>query len=237
MAAPPFNLRRYPDLCTVLGEEVLDPGSRSLADDAYDRILLGIIRGDLAPGAELKTTRLADDLGMSRTPVIQALARLAADGIVGQSLNQRASVRPGAENWLVDLHRTRQLIEPEAARAAAGNLPSGVVADLQRLAEDAKPGRGGDWQAAVRWFDQSLHLAIAEYCGNLSIRELVRRCWSYKRLSYEAGNDSDAHLREGWREHSEILAALASGDGDRAAVAMGEHLSSAVRDRGAGRIV
>ena len=123
MSLPPFNPRRYPELCSLLGEDIVDPDRRSLADEAHDRILLRIVRGELASGSELKSTRLAEALGMSRTPVIHALARLTADGIVSQTLNQRAAVRPGAEDWLVDLHRTRQLIEPEASRACVGSVP------------------------------------------------------------------------------------------------------------------
>ena len=237
MARPPFNPSRYPELCAILGDDIIDPDRRSLADEAHDRILLRIIRGELPAGTELKSTRIAEDLGMSRTPVIQALARLTADGIVSQTLNLRAAVRPGAENWLVDLHRTRQLIEPEAARACAGRIPEVVLADLMMLVQDAKPVKGVAWQTAARWLDQSLHLVVAEYCGNLSMREIIRRCWSYKRLSYEAGNDSDSHLREGWRQHAVIIQALEEENGDEAAAFMSAHLQSAGRVTSGGRIV
>ncbi len=237
MSALPFNPRRYPELCGLFGGEIVDSGDRSLADEAHDRILLKIVRGELPAGAELKSTRLAEELGVSRTPVIQALARLAADGIVGQSRNQRATVRPGAENWLVDLHRVRQLLEPEAARACAGRIPDPVLADLRLLAQDAKPGQSDDWQRAARWLDQALHLVVAEFGGNLAMREILRRCWSYKRLSYEAGNDSDRHLGEGWRQHAALVAALAAEDGDQAAELMGRHLRFAVESTGTGRIV
>ncbi|MEQ1842398.1 MAG: GntR family transcriptional regulator [Verrucomicrobiales bacterium] len=232
-----FNPRRYPELCIILGEDIVDPERRSLADEAHDRILLRIVRGELPVGTELKSTRLAEEMGMSRTPVIQALARLTADGIVSQSLNLRASVRPGAENWLVDVHRTRQLIEPEAARSCAGSVPEAVLGDLLILLQDAKPVKSSHWQPAARWLDQALHLTIAEYCGNLSMREIIRRCWSYKRVSYEAGNDSDAHLREGYRQHDAILHALANGDGSEAAALMTKHLKAAARGKTGERIV
>jgi DNA-binding GntR family transcriptional regulator len=237
MSLPSFNPKRYPELCGILGEDVLDPERRSLADEAHDRILLKIIHGELPGGAELKSTRLADELGMSRTPVIQALSRLTADGIVSQTLNLRAAVRPGAENWLVDLHRTRQLIEPEAARACAGHIPAMVLSDLQMLVQDAKPGNQSDWQTAARWLDQALHLAVAEFCGNLSMREIIRRAWGYKRVSYEAGNDSDSHLREGYRQHAAIIEALAAGEGETAAERMTEHLNAASRGKSGERIV
>ena len=237
MALPPFNPRRYPGLCAILGDDIVDPDRRSLADEAHDRILLRIIRGELPAGAELKSTQIAKELGMSRTPVVQALARLTAGGIVSQTLNLRAAVRSGAENWLVDLHRTRQLLESEAARVCAGRVPIEVHADLQTLVEDAKPGKRSDWQIAARWLDQALHLVVAEYCGNLSMREIIRRCWSYKRLSYEAGNDSDSHLREGWKQHGALIEAIAAGDGDKAAALMSEHLRSAAKRTAGGRIV
>jgi DNA-binding GntR family transcriptional regulator len=237
MSPFPFQPRRYPALCGVLGEDIVDPGRRSRADEAHDRILLRIIRGDWSAGTELKSTRIAAELGMSRTPVIQALDRLAAAGILHQALNQRAWVRPGAENWLVDLHRTRQLLEPEAARHAAGRVPEPVLDDLRALAGDAEPGRHEGWQRAARWLDQALHLVLAEFCGNLALRGILRRCWSYKQLSYEAGEDSDAHLREGWEAHVGIIRAVASGDGAEAERLMEAHLRAAGQAGGGGRIV
>jgi DNA-binding GntR family transcriptional regulator len=84
----------------------------SRVDDVYERILLDIVRGDLQGGAELKSTQIARRLGLSRTPVVQALQRLAADGIVTLELNKRAVVRPGAENWLVELHELRAIERP-----------------------------------------------------------------------------------------------------------------------------
>ena len=59
MPSDPFNPRRYPGLCLILGEEIVDPEHHSLADEAHDRILLKIIRGELTEGTELKTTKLS----------------------------------------------------------------------------------------------------------------------------------------------------------------------------------
>jgi DNA-binding GntR family transcriptional regulator len=231
-----FNPRRYPGLCAILGDEIVDPEHHSLADEAHDRILLKIIRGELTEGTELKTTKLSEMLGMSRTPVMQALSRLTADGIVSQALNQRATVRPGAENWLVDLHQVRQLLEPEAAaclcRAHPRRCPrrSGIARarrDAGQIVRLADVRRAGS--------TKSLHLVIAEYGGNLAMRAIIRRCWSYKRLSYEAGNDSDRHLREGWKQHAALVEAMREGISSRVSSLMEEHLRSAVA--AGGRIV
>ncbi len=237
MSSAAFNLRRYPEICAILGEEIVDPARRSLADEAHDRILLSIIRGELTAGTELKTTKLAERLGMSRTPVMQALSRLTADGIVSQSLNQRATVRPGAENWLVDLHQVRLLLEPEAAGDCVGRIPAAVLSDLQLLVQDARPDKAEGWRTAVRWLDPGLHLVIAEFSGNLAMRAIIRRCWSYKRLSYEASNDSDRHLRSEWKQHAGLVEAMASGDRDKVAERMEKHLKAAAAGAAEGRIV
>lgn len=230
-----FNPSRYPELRGIVAENPDD--APSLPEQVYDRILLRIIRGELPGGSELRSTVLARQLNVSRTPVNMALARLVADGIVRQPPNLRATVRPGAENWLVDIHRIRQLIEPEAARAAAGNIPEPVLDDLTLLLRDARPTNAGDWTVAARYADHALHLVVAEFCGNLCLRESIRRCWSYKRLSYEAIAVSERSLREGYRHHQQILEQLAAGKGPAASRLMNEHLREAARLKPGQRIV
>lgn len=212
------------------------PGPASLVDGVYDQILLRIVRGELVGGSELKSTRLARDLGVSRTPVVQALQRLEADGIVVHEVNRRAVVRPGAENWLIEVHQLRELIEPRAAAMAAGRIPGEVVGRLRRLALRARPGRRG-WAAAARELDYGLHLAIADSCGNMPLAEAIRRCWSFKRVSYEAGKEEPAWLAHGYEQHLAIIDALERRDAETAMAAARYHLRSAASFRPAEKIV
>ncbi len=230
-----FHPDRYPALRLV----VTDGGDAemSLVDNVYDQILLQIVNGDLPGGAELKTTKLAESLEVSRTPVAQALVRLAADGLVSQHRNRRATVREAAENWLVDVHQLRQLVEPHAAARAAGNIDAEVLADLEMLAREARPNKEHAWVEAAAYFDSGLHLTIAEYCDNLPMRTTIRQCWSYKRVSYQAGNDTEQSLRRGFREHTAILEALKAGDSAGAKSAVAKHLDSASKTRPKSRIV
>jgi DNA-binding GntR family transcriptional regulator len=230
-----FNSSRYPTLQQIVSEG--DSENASLVDDAYDRILLRIVNGELPGGTQLKGTALAKELDVSRTPIIQALARLVVDGIVVQHRHRRAVVRDGAEDWLVDVHQLRQLLEPQAAGLAAGKVEEGVLADLEMLAREALPVKQHEWTLAAAHFDYSLHLVIAEYCGNLPMRSAIRRCWNCKRVSYQEGNDTDRGLRKGYREHLLILECLKNGDADGAQSAMRQHLESAVKSRSRKRIV
>lgn len=210
-------------------------GSR--VEAVYERILLQIVRGDLAGGTELKSTQIAQQLGLSRTPVVQALQRLAADGIVTLEKNKRAVVRPGAENWLVELHELRELLEPAAAARAAQRIGEDDVACLKLLAEQAKPHSHADWPAAAQKFDFALHLAIADHAGNFALAETIRKIWTFKRISYLAAPEPAETLEQGYGEHLALLAALATHDSETARAAMLFHLRSAANLRTTRNIV
>ncbi len=200
-------------------------------DEVYHSILLQIVRGQLQAGMELKSTQLAKQLHVSRTPVVQALQRLASDGLVMLEINKRAVVRQGAENWLVEIHEIRQLLEPHAAALAAGHIPAETLARLDVLAAAARPNGAPNWIEAAQEFDFALHLAVAENSGNYALADAIRKCWSFKRLSYEAAPEPAENLERGYGQHLELLAALKAGDADTARAAMLFHLRSAATTR------
>lgn len=218
-------------------DDVENGPETSRVDEVYHQILLRIVRGDIRGGEKLKSTELAQSLGLSRTPVVQALQRLASDGIVTLEVNKRAVVRPGAENWLVEIHQMRELLEPHAADLAAERITDEELANLKALAEEARPGGKKDWTEAAQRFDYALHLAIAGSCGNLALCEAIKKCWSFKRISYEAGEDSPEAVARGFNEHMAILEALLKRDRRTASVAMLFHLRAAAAYRPKATIV
>ena len=230
-----FRSQRYPAVRAIVEAE--RDLNRSLADTAGEMIIKQIINGELPSGARLKTTELGEKLGMSRTPVTKALAKLSSEGILSQPNNFQAIVTPGAANWLVQTHELRQLIEPEAARRAAGNLPAEVVDDLLLLSRDAKPTRSHEWFEAAQYFDFALHLSIAEFCGNVPIRVSIRKCWMYKWLSYELSEGCRSELKTEYGEHAAILNAVAEGDAERAYQEMHHHLQTASVNRFSPRVI
>ncbi len=209
----------------------------SRVDEVYQQILLSIVRGELRGGTELKSTQLARQLRLSRTPVVQALQRLAADGIVLLEVNKRAVVRPGAEKWLVEIHQLRELLEPHAAAAAVGQISDAELNELDRLAVAARPHAAPDWVDAMERFDFALHLAIARHAGNFVLGEAIRKCWSFKRLSYAAVPQDPTTMERGYHEHLSLLDALRARDPETARAAMLFHLRSAARLRPTATIV
>ena len=218
-------------------ESEIERAETSRVEEVYERILLQIVRGELAAGTELKSTQISQQLGLSRTPVVQALQRLASDGLVTLEMNKRAMVRPGAENWLVEIHELRELLEPAAAARAAARIGDQELARLNELAAAALPHSHAEWQVAAQAFDFALHLAIADNAGNFALAETIRKIWTFKRISYLAAPEPAATLERGYREHLALLCALHARDAETARAAMLFHLRSAGTLRGARNIV
>lgn len=207
-------------------EDSLNSDVPSSVDTVYNKILLKIVRGELEAGAVLTSTRLAKALEVSRTPVITALERLVADGILQKERNKRAVVRADSGQWLVQVHRLREIVEPPAAALAATRINDDALQALGRLGRDAKPNSSENWMNAARKFDYAIHLAVADFCGNLPLRNAIYKCWSYRRLSYNAGEYKTHNLEVGYQGHLAILRALAQRDPETASAAMLFHLRS-----------
>ena len=176
-------------------------------DEVYQRFCCALSGAKCPAGTELKSTQIARELGFSRTPVVQALQRLAADGIVLLEVNKRAVVRPGAENWLVEIHQMRELLEPHAAAPAAERISDAKLAGLepwppQRPARQPAIGPRG---RGVRFRPASGHRRAS---GNFVLGEAIRKCWSFKRLSYAAAEEPHEVLDKGYHEHLAMLDAL-----------------------------
>jgi DNA-binding GntR family transcriptional regulator len=199
----------------------------SSVDEVYTQILLRIVQGVFPSGTVLTSTRLALQLQVSRTPIVAALDRLVADGLLKKEKNKRAIVREGAEHWLAQLHQLRELLEPPAAGLAAINITSDALEKLDRSRRVAEPRKSEEWMMASRRFDQAIHLAVADYCGNLPLRRTIYKCWSYKQLIFDAGYDNPSLVETGFHEHAAILQALTRRDGATASAAMLYHLRSA----------
>jgi DNA-binding GntR family transcriptional regulator len=204
----------------------LSVGEPSSVDAVYSEILLKIVQGELPAGSVLTSTRLARALNVSRTPVVAALDRLVADGILQKQKNKRAIVRADSDQWLLQVHRLREIVEPPAAAFAATRITEESLHTLEKLRQMATPGGCEEWMTAARDFDYAIHLAIADYCGNLPLRNAIYKCWSYRRLSYQAGAHTEKTLEFGYRGHVAILQALANRDPETASAAMLFHLRS-----------
>ena len=213
--------------------------SRTRAEHAYEGILRMILAGELSPGEPLREADLAERLNVSRTPVREALGRLAEYGVVQNRPNAGAVVRRLGPAELAQIHEVREALEGHAAERACGRLSADDLQRLDRLAEACRveeetPAFFERFDA----FDLALHRTIAERSGNpILAREIVKlhglTMLIHEQLEWVLLNgvpgpaiDRRAIRRLAWRQHVAIINALRSGGPGDCRRAMVEHVRS-----------
>ena len=197
--------------------------------DAYTLILEAIEGGVYAPGARLVESELAERLGVSRTPVREALQRLETQAMLtrdGRSL----IVATLDHNQLAELYVVRSELEGLSARLAARHASIEEIRVLRRMVQDDMALLGGD-PAALSRANKRFHRQIQLASHNRFLvqqLDLVHRSMALMaKTSFAAEGRDEAALAE----HAEIVEAIAAQDGDRACAAVKDHLSHAFETR------
>jgi DNA-binding GntR family transcriptional regulator len=188
---------------------------------AYGALLDMILRGSIAPGELVTERQIAARLGMSRTPVREAVRRLEGEGTLERQRSGALVVRPYSMEEFLQALGVRRLLEGEAARLAAGKVSPGLIAAARERIERLRRDGLAD---GAREDDRDFHAAIAQASGNpvlaATIADLRKRTAMFRlgRLPERIDQVCDEHLT--------ILDALASGDGDAARAAMQNHIDN-----------
>ena len=198
----------------------------SLAESVYQRILEAILSGSLASGAELSEVALAAELGVSRTPVHEALLRLAADGLVEDLVSRQARVVRYTREDVVEIYGMRRILEPAAAELAATRIDVAQLSELRSVAESLLAGAGKrDWANRAIEFDLRFHQTLAAAAGNDRLRAEIAKYRRLVRAFCRATGDRE-NLQQALREHLAIANALAVRDGAAAREAMIAHIDA-----------
>jgi len=154
-----------------------DPEKATSMERAYRRIREKIMAGELLPGTPLREEHIARELGVSATPVREALRRLANEGCVSSAPYRGSFIREFSEKELDDLFRLREVLEGLAVRLAAENASSGELAQV-KAAVDAEAAYIGEAEKAglselLPSFEQEIafHAAVASVCGSARLAE------------------------------------------------------------------
>ena len=186
-----------------------------LRDTAYEAIRDAIVRGDLPPGAAMSNVAVADQLGLSRAPVRDALARLADEGLVETKPQSYTRVTPLVPKEVRDAAAVVGVVHELATRTAVPLLTAGhldAMREANRRFETAT--RGGNVDAAMD-FDDELHGVIVGVCGNRAVAATIERYTPLIRR-LERRQFSPARARRSVQRHDELIAACAAGDVDQA---------------------
>lgn len=200
------------------------PEVESLREQVEKTLSSRIVSGEFAPGTVLTVPTLAQDFGVSATPVREAMLNLARRGFLSPIRNRGFRVTDVSLDELRELGEVRQLLEAPPMRVLAGALADPVVARLRELADrivaSAREGRFEDYLAA----DTAFHLELLAQAGNSRLVEVVRELRQQTRLVGLVNlAESDALIASSL-EHAAILDLLVAGDGARAEELMLRHI-------------
>lgn len=179
----------------------------------------------LQGGHVIVEARLAETLGISRTPLREALQRLEGEGLVLKGEGRNYIVRKVDIGEYLQSLRLRLLIEPEAAALAIPLIPRRLLISV-REEIDALMGATA-YHTDSHWFsDDRLHNMIIDYCGNAVMGKVLRELRVATRL-FEIDRLKD-RLQPDSTEHLEIVAAIEAGDEDATRKATTAHIESLI---------
>ena len=196
--------------------------SSPAAQRAYDYVKSRLLDGRFAGGTLLSENELAHQLGVSRTPVRQALVQLEAEELVELYPKRGALVVPISPSEAEDVLEARLLIEQHCARRAAAAGPDVVERLRDALAEQE------EGVEAFARADRRFHTAIVAAAGNhLLDRQYMALRDRHQRIAAATLARDPGRIERFIAEHREIVDAIERGDGDAAAALMGDHLQTA----------
>ncbi|OKH88038.1 GntR family transcriptional regulator [Thalassospira sp. TSL5-1] len=197
------------------------PDNQSLADSVFARLLKSILEGQLAGGTIVQERRLADQMGVSRSPMRDALGRLEGQGLLVRNSRGILTVRVVTLEDYLNCLNLRLLIEPTAAALAAERMSAADLKRLDSLLSDIE--NTSDVEADVLWdFDDILHQTIGESSGNPFIFKTIIEMRRYTAI-FER-HQLSGRGKPGSADHRMIVNALAVHDAAGAKEAMHRHL-------------
>lgn len=198
---------------------------RLLREVAYDRIKDAVQNANLAPGEPLSEVQLSKMLGISRTPIREALHQLAKEGLLEVTPGRGVVVAARSFSDLIDVLHLRLLLEPEMARLAAEAAEESQILTLDeavtRMEQAVKDDDYDTWTRADRIFHEVMHQA----CPNKLLGETVILMRS--RVHHLASTDtrrSPSRMTDCTMEHRAVVDAIANRNSEAAEQAMRDHI-------------
>jgi DNA-binding GntR family transcriptional regulator len=192
-------------------------------DEVYKVLLDAISEGSLAPGTRITQEEIAEQLEVSRSPVLQALRLLKKDGLVQDAPGRGLLVTPLDAAWISNLYEIRGALDSLAARLAAER---GAKLDKSLITNGRRASKGEDVKAMID-ADMAFHSAIYAASGNPLITETAHLHWVHLRRVMGAVLQVSGQRKWIWDEHAAIAAAIAEGDSKLAMELTDQHTSRA----------
>lgn len=197
---------------------------------AYAALREAIVAAELQPGRRLSEAELGARLGVSRTPVREALVRLRDERLVDVVPQSGTYVAPISQTAVRDAQFVREALECAAVRVAAQRATSGDVAALRGIVRRQEEVRDAGDHGRFHLLDDELHAGLCELSGHGIAWTLVQRAKGHLDRVRRLSLPRPRYLAEMVAEHLEVLDALAAGDADAAETALRRHLRAVLSE-------
>jgi len=197
---------------------------RSQSEEAYQRILERIVSLEMPPGSVVNEARLREELKIGRTPIREALQRLARENLVRSIPHRGTFVTDVNITDLARITEVRVVLESHAARLAAEKLGAADREAIQELLVLVRRGyvtRPHD----LMQLDQRIHRAVYRAARNPFLESTLERYFNLSLRLWYLVLDREVRLREAVDEHVKLLEAVLAGDGDGAEEIMRRHVT------------
>ncbi len=201
------------------------------SEQAYQQVRNAIVENRYPPGSRLVEARIAEDLGLSRTPVREALRRLEAEGLVLSEPNRGAMVRPLSETEVVDLYGLRIRLESYAAEVAAERATEEELAALIDATEEfsaarkAKNAQTIEGVRRVHEANRRIHDGILDAARHRRLTTMLHRTVDIPLVFQAFQSFGAAEMERSDTFHRLIVEAMYRRDGGRAGALMAEHIA------------
>ncbi|MEN2387731.1 GntR family transcriptional regulator [Comamonas sp. A7-5] len=196
----------------------------ALYEQVAEQLRQRIFRRELEPGAWIDELKIAEEYGISRTPLREALKVLAAEGLVTMKLRRGAYVTEVSRKDISDVYRLLSLLEADAAAEVAGKATDEQLQCLQQTHEELKRNTAD----AERFFalNESFHMQILDIADNRWRNQLVADLRKVMKLNRHKSLFKQGRIEDSLAEHEAIMQALLKRDPKIAMSAVQQHFSN-----------
>jgi DNA-binding GntR family transcriptional regulator len=201
-------------------------GGELMANRAYDELRDRLVTLAIAPGEPINEDALGQEMKMGRTPVREAIKRLALENLVTVFPRRGTFASEINITDLADISDVRVQLEGHAAFRAAERLTSAQRVELDRLLDELQDGEGSADVDRLMALDARVHRFIHSCAGNRYLEETLGRYFNLSLRIWHLVIDRLPHLFARVHEHAELLEAIRDGEADRAREIVAEHVAT-----------
>lgn len=198
---------------------------KKMSDHVYESLKTALLQGAISDDVVLTESVLADNFGVSRTPVREVLQVLEREGLLEPVGSRGKRVRRLRRDEVEEVFWLRRVIERAVVeRLAERNLEPEELQELESCLQTQRKAAKTEHRAKFLEADSSFHIALARFTGSRKVAEIISNLRTLFQLVGTKAVNYPRRLQGVIEEHEKIVAAIRSGDPEKAKAAMDEHL-------------